>query len=182
MGGAWERLVRSSKVVLTALMKNHVLTDPQLYTLLTEVEKILNSRPLTHLSDDVSDLSPLTPNHILLGLHRNWDYACEVNDHDVSSRKKYRQVQAIANRFWEQWRREYLPRLTKRTRWRENLPNIAVGELVVLVEDDQKRGKWPLARVTQVFTSADGVVRSLEIKTKNGLYTRPAAKICRLEE
>ena len=182
MGGAWERLVRSSKEVLTALMKNHVLTDPQLYTLLTEVEKILNSRPLTHLSDDVSDLSPLTPNHILLGLHRNWDYACEVNDRDVNSRKKYRQVQAIANRFWEQWRREYLPRLTKRTRWRENLKNISVGELVVLVEDDQKRGKWPLARVTKVFTSADGVVRSLEIKTKNGLYTRPAAKICRLEE
>ena len=182
MGGAWERLVRSSKEILTALMKNHVLTDPQFYTLLTEVENILNRRPLTHISDDVTDLQPLTPNHILLGVHRNWDYACEVNDRDVNSRKKFRQVQALATQFWNQWRREYLPRLNKRTKWRSHVPNVSVGELVVLAEDDQKRGKWPLARVTQVFPSVDGVVRSVEVRTKDGLYIRPTAKFCKLED
>ena len=67
MGGAWERLVRSSKEVMYGLMKDHVMTDPQLLTLLTEVEQILNSRPLTHLSEDINDLEALTPNHILLG-------------------------------------------------------------------------------------------------------------------
>ena len=55
MGGAWERLVKSSKEVMFGLIKNHVLTDPQLLTWLTEVESILNSRPLTHLSEDISD-------------------------------------------------------------------------------------------------------------------------------
>ena len=182
MGGAWERLVRSSKEVLSVLMKNHILTDAQLYTVLTEVENILNRRPLTHLSDDVNDLSPLTPNHILLGLHRNWDYACEVNERDITSRKKFRQVQAIADLFWKQWREEYLPQLTKRTRWRDHIPNVSVGELVVLAEDDLKRGKWPLARVTKIFPSADGVVRTVEVKTKDGLYTRPTTNICKLED
>ena len=70
MGGTWERLVRSAKEVLSGLMENRVLTDDQLYTLLTEVESILNSRPITHLSNNPDDLDPLTPNHILLGLHK----------------------------------------------------------------------------------------------------------------
>ena len=182
MGGAWERLVRSSKEVLFALMKNHTLTDAQLYTLLTEVENILNRRPLTHSSDDPNDLTALTPNHILLGLHRNWDYACEVDDRDVTSRRKFRQVQAIANRFWRQWRDEYLPKLTKRGRWTEHLPNLTVGELVVLAQDEVKRGKWPLARITKVCPSEDGVVRVVEVRTKDGTYTRPVAKICKLED
>ena len=182
MGGAWERLVRSCKEVLFALMQNHILTDAQLHTLLTEVENILNRRPLTHISDDINDFGVLTPNHILLGLHRNWDYACEVDEHEVSSRRKYRQVQAIANQFWTIWRREYLPQLTKRGRWRTHMENVRVGELVVVVDDDQKRGKWPLGRIIEIMDNKDGVVRIVKVKTKDGIYTRPVAKLCRLED
>ena len=55
MGGVWERLVRSVKQVMTGLIEGHILTDPQFYTLLTEVESILNTRPLTRASDDIND-------------------------------------------------------------------------------------------------------------------------------
>ena len=70
MGGVWERLVKSVKEVLHVTMKDRVLTDPQLATTFTEVEAILNSRPLTHASSDSNDLEALSPNHIMLGLHR----------------------------------------------------------------------------------------------------------------
>ena len=36
-------------------------------TIFTEVEGIVNSRPLTAVSDDVTDLEALTPNHFLIG-------------------------------------------------------------------------------------------------------------------
>ena len=182
MGGAWERLVRSTKEVLSGLMQEKVLTDAQLYTLLTEVENILNRRPLTHMSDDIEDLGAITPNHILIGMHRNWDYACDTDDQDVSSRRKFRQVQAIANQFWMIWRREYLPQLTKRECWRKHISNYKVGELVVLVDNDQRRGKWSLARITKVLPGDDDVVRVVEVRTKDGVYTRPVAKVCRLED
>ena len=69
MGGDWKRMMRSMKEVLHSIIKEHVLNDPQLNTVFTEVERIVYSHPLTHVSDDVTDLEPLTPNHLLLGKH-----------------------------------------------------------------------------------------------------------------
>ena len=182
MGGAWERLVRSTKEVMFGLIKDHVLTDSQLLTVLTEVESILNSRPLTHLSEDVTDLEPLTPNHILLGRHRNWSSITDVSEADVTSRRKWKQVQALQRTFWSRWVKEYLPSLTKRSCWTEKTPNLEVGELVLVHEEDLKRRKWPLGRIASVSPSEDGVVRVAEVKTKSGTYTRPATKLYKLED
>ena len=182
MGGVWERLVRSVKEVMTALMKERVLTDPQLATLLTEVENILNSRPLTRSSEDVNDLEALTPYHILLGRHRNWSYMGEIRNEDVSSRRRWRQVQALREIFWKRWRKEYLPSLTTRTKWKDHTPKYNVGELVLLQDDDKRRGKWPLARITKIMPGEDGTVRVAEVKTKYGIYTRPVVKLYKLED
>ena len=182
MGGAWERLVRSSKEVMYGLMKDHVMTDPQLLTLLTKVEQILNSRPLTHLSEDINDLEALTPNHILLGRHRNWTSITDISEADVTSRKKWKQVQALQSSFWTRWTKEYLPSLMKRPCWRTRKPNFEVGELVLVHDEDTKRGKWPLGGITRVMPGKDGVVRTIEVKTKSGIYRRPVAKILKLED
>ena len=184
MGGAWERLVRSTKEVMVGLMQDKVLTDPQLYTLLTEVERILNSRPLTHVSDNVEDFNALTPNHILFGKHRLWSHLdCNITDKDICSRRSYRQVQALAAAFWQRWRREYLPDLTRRPTWRSKVANVQVGELVLLNDDDSIRRKtWHLARVLRTMPSKDGTVRVVELKTKNGTYVRPVAALHRLED
>ena len=181
MGGIWERLVRSVKGVLTGLMKEKVLTDPQLLTLFTEVERILNSRPLTHASDDIMDLEALTPNHALVGHHGNWSSMGDNAD-QLNSRKRWKQVQALSNAFWERWRREYLPILTTRMTCRTRSPNLAVGDLVIVSGDDTKHGKWPLGRIMKVMPGNDGVVRVAEIKTAHGLYTRPTKKLILLEK
>lgn len=67
MGGAWERQIRTIRSILKSLMHEfgHAVDDESLRTLLTEVENIVNSRPLTFPSSDPQDLDPLTPNHIL---------------------------------------------------------------------------------------------------------------------
>lgn len=44
-----------------------MLTYEELATLLTQIEAVLNSRPLCPLSDDSDDLSALTPGHFLIG-------------------------------------------------------------------------------------------------------------------
>ena len=60
-GGIWERMVRSVRKILGALLKEQLVNDETLSTLLCEVERILNGRPLTPLSDHPDDPEPLTP-------------------------------------------------------------------------------------------------------------------------
>ena len=66
MGGIWEREIRSIKRILSALLTSQPTTDDSLITLFSEVESIVNSRPLTLVLQDPEANEPLTPNHILL--------------------------------------------------------------------------------------------------------------------
>ena len=102
---------------------------------------------------------------------------------DVFSRMMWKQVQGIRSLFWQRWTKEYLPTLMRRSRWRKGNPNFNAGELVLLKDDDYtKRGRWPLARITRVLPGRDGVVRVVELKTKDGVYTRPVANLFKLED
>ena len=53
--------------MLKAVVKDRLLHEDTLHTLLLEIESIVNSRPLTSVSDNINDLEPLTPNHFLIG-------------------------------------------------------------------------------------------------------------------
>jgi hypothetical protein len=46
-GGLWERLIRSTRTILRSLVQQQLLNDETLLTVMCEVERILNSRPLT---------------------------------------------------------------------------------------------------------------------------------------
>ena len=94
-GGIWERLVRSFKRVLYAILGKRRLTDEVLHTNLCLVENDFNSRPLTPVSADPCNLNALTPNHFLLG--------------------EYARAQSYANAIWSRWIREYVPTLNRRS-------------------------------------------------------------------
>ena len=65
-GGIFERMVKSAEKCLKKTIGRAVLTHDELLTAVTEVEMILNSRPLSYVStDDIEE--PLTPSHLLIG-------------------------------------------------------------------------------------------------------------------
>ena len=66
-GGSWERLIKSAKAALKIVLNGYSTTDEVLSTAMTEVEAMLNARPLTHVSVDATEPDALTPNHFLLG-------------------------------------------------------------------------------------------------------------------
>lgn len=119
-GGIWERQIRSVCKILSALLKEQSLTDDSLHTLLCEVESIINGRPITTSSDSPHDLEPLTPNHLLL-LKKQPNIPPGVFDrNDQYSRRRWRQVQYLANLFWTRWTREYIPLLQECQKWEES--------------------------------------------------------------
>ena len=66
-GGIWEAAVKCAKTSLRHVAGESSLRYDELQTLLTQVEAILNSRPLSPLSEDPNDPQPLTPAHFLIG-------------------------------------------------------------------------------------------------------------------
>ena len=67
MGGKWEAVVKSVKFHLRRTIGDTLLTFEALATLLTQIEGLLNSRPLEPLSEDPEDVNALTPGHFLIG-------------------------------------------------------------------------------------------------------------------
>ena len=65
-GGVWERMIGMVRGIMPAILSHTRLTDEILTTVFCEIEAIIDDRPLTKLNDSPDDLTPLTPNHLLL--------------------------------------------------------------------------------------------------------------------
>ena len=64
--GAWERLIQIAKRTILIILGSRKLTLDVFQTILTETEMILNSRPLTIVTDYPENDEPLTPNHFVI--------------------------------------------------------------------------------------------------------------------
>ena len=181
-GGVWERCIRIVRKILVALMKEQPLDDKGLTTLMCEVESIVNGRPITRSSDDLSDSEALTPSHLLLLQSGPRLPPGVFRKEDGYSRRRWRQVQYLADVFWRRWIREYLPQLQERQKWTYPSRNFAVDDIVLVVDDRVPRSSWPLGRITSVLkNSTDEHVRSVTVKTRTSQYDRPVDKIVLLE-
>ena len=142
------------------------------------VEQNLNARPLTPVSSDVNDLEALNPNHFFLG-NKNVCLPCvPCADEFVDHRKLFRQTQAYANLISDRFRKEYLPNLNNRQKWRSTAnETLKEGDLVWLIEESHKRGFYNLGRVTETIDGSDGVIRSAIVRTNDGVYKRPVVKL-----
>ena len=99
-GGHYERLIRSIRRILRGVTSEQEMTEENLTTFLCEAEKILNDRPLTSVSDDPNDDTPISPNTILL-LRGN---SCkELFESENVPKQYHRQAQYLANIFWSRW-------------------------------------------------------------------------------
>lgn len=177
-GGSWERLVGSSKKSLRAVLEERSVNDEVLLTVLKEVASLLNTRPLTHVSSDPSEPEPLTPNHFILGCHHPHHPPDVEEAFCGSTRRRYRQSQFIVNQYWRRWMREYVPNLIDRKKWNQATPSLRVGNRVLIMDENTRRGQWLTGTVSKLFPGDDGRVRRVSVKTATSELTRPVVKLC----
>ena len=63
--GLSEAGFKSIKTHLYRVVGEQIMTYEEFYTLITQIESLLNSRPLSAISEDPNDLTPLTPGTFL---------------------------------------------------------------------------------------------------------------------
>ncbi|XP_055614815.1 uncharacterized protein LOC129761132 [Toxorhynchites rutilus septentrionalis] len=178
-GGLWEAAVRSVKTSLKKQIGIQQLNYESFSTLLAQITTALNSRPLTPLSDDPSDMEALTLAHFIIGTAMNTLPEPDYTHSPTSRLSHYQQRQQLFQQFWNRWTTEYLHNLQVINKQYQGR-NINTGNIVLLIEDNQPPLQWPLARIIELHPGSDGVVRVVTVKTRNGTYKRPVNKICPL--
>ena len=140
--------------------------------MISEVEMILslNCRPLSYVSSEDYE-EPLTPSHRLRGhrimsLPNNRSSEAEDSDTDVQPQdldRRRRHLSNVMNHFWKRWRKEYvleLRNLHRNVTQHSSNRVVSIGDVVIVHDEDQPRGKWRIGRVEDLVTGSD--VRSGE--------------------
>ncbi len=163
-GNAIKKVLGRAKIDLTTLQ-----------TLVTEVEAVLNNRPVTYVTSDLQDVEPLTPSHLVYG--RRITSLPTTDDEEInhldfleeSEAKKRFKYQALKLQHFEsRWKREYLTHLREfHKKTVNNEQSVKVGD-VVLVQSDKPRMQWKMAVIEKFVKGADGLVRAVQIRTSSG--------------
>ncbi|KAK3109147.1 hypothetical protein FSP39_023951 [Pinctada imbricata] len=186
MGGAWERMIGVVKKVLDSMLRGisaQNLTHDVLSTFMAEACAIVNARPLVSVSSDPQCPFVLSPSMLLTQKLGDSTDCSDFRDLDLKDmyRSEWKRVQALAEMFWSRWKTEYLHSLQSRRKWKEDGPNIQLGDVVLLKDRDCVRNQWPMSVVIDVFPSEDDRVRKVKVKIvrdgKTSFFIRPVSEV-----
>ncbi|XP_044753725.1 uncharacterized protein LOC123313086 [Coccinella septempunctata] len=130
---------------------------------------------------DPDDLESITPNHFLFGSSDGLGPPLPQMMDGRIIRKEWEKSRALTESFWNRWVKEYLPTLTKRSKWTNDQKPIEIGDIVLIVDDSMPRFNWKLGKVIRTHHGIDNRIRVVDVKTATQEYRRPVHKICRLE-
>lgn len=177
-GGIYESGIKSMKHHLKRVIGDHLYTFEQFTTILCKIEAIVNSRPITPISDDPNDLQVLTPGHFLTG--RSLIAKPERNflTSPRTTLNRWENLQKVQQHFWSLWYHDYLNTLqTRPVKFREKF-EFNVGDLVLVKDANLPPLKWLIGRIVQVFPGKDKIIRNVRIITKLGEKDRHVKYLC----
>ncbi|XP_043862640.1 uncharacterized protein LOC122756616 [Drosophila santomea] len=176
MGGLWEAGVKSFKSHFYKYTAAGKYTFEELTTLLAKIEACLNSRPISPMSEDPTDLIALSPGHFLIGGPLLAVAEPEVKEGPSSIINRWRRLKALNQQFCLRWKEEYLKELHKRNKWKFPTRDLQAGDMVVIKEENLPSNEWRLGRIQVVCPGVDGKVVSsyvVHVRIYNGSSDPP---------
>ncbi|XP_067616195.1 uncharacterized protein [Eurosta solidaginis] len=172
--GLAEAAVKSMKFHLARVIGKAKLTFEEFSTVLTRIEAVLNSRPISPITDNPNDFTAITPGHFLTGnaLLSRPQPPCESNPI-----KRHQLMDQMVQHFWQRFKEDILSTMQIRTKWQERKPNIKENDLVIIKDDRFPVGQWPMGRVVSLHPESDELIRVVTIKTATGTFKRPITKL-----
>ena len=171
--GRCEIRINSIKKLLIISVGMTKLTPLELQTVLFEIANLSNERPIgIHKTPRVDgSFKILTPNCLLIGRSLN----SVPDDTNLGSHlrisDRYQLIQQVTNDFWVRWTQEVTPAAVVRQKWHETGRNLQVGDIVLIHDKSEIKGKYLLGKVEEARMGSDGLVRSCQVG-----YTVPNAK------
>lgn len=142
------------------------------------IEAILNSRPLCPLSTSPDDgFDYLTPGHFLIGSHLLSRPEEDITSEPPHLLTRWKLISKASQMFWKSWTQDYIHTQIQRPKWNTKTSNVKEGDLCLMYYPDMPPLAWPLGRITKVMPGQDNVVRVVQVKTPQGILTRPVNKL-----
>lgn len=178
MGGLWEAAVKSFKIHFKKIAGAHRFTFEQFTTILVRIEGVLNSRPISAMSQDPSDLTSLTPGHFLKGSPIM--AFPELDCSNLSLINRWVKLKALHHQFSLRWKEDYLKAMQKRYKWKMPTRNLKPDDLIIVIDDSLPPSEWRLGRIIKTYLGSDKNVRVADVRTATGTICRPISKLCYL--
>ncbi|GFW65083.1 integrase catalytic domain-containing protein [Trichonephila clavipes] len=188
-GGFYERLVKTIKDPLRKILGRALLTFEELSTILSEVEVIVNHRPLTYVENVPGEPEPLTPAHFLelgYGDSKYPIHFIEMIDATTAkeSYKKRKTYQTLLlKQLWRRWKEQYLLQLKTANHFKTPSvhKNLKLNDVVLVEGNVKSKLLWELGIIKEIFIGRDDNVRSCLIKPFKGLFKKPIQLLYPLE-
>ena len=170
------------------------MSRTELVTILAETEAVVNSRPLVYVDNDINSGEPLTPGHFLspnrkTGVPLIKEIPYDSGEASIKLVNIWKGHQKNLENFWKIWLSQYLQAVRERSSLGmkpikgENVRKPRVGEIVIVREINQPRGRWKLGKIDSLIESdVDNQHRAAKVLLHSGeLIKRPFRLIYPLE-
>jgi hypothetical protein len=186
-GATWERLIKTLKSCIYKTVGRSKLDYYSFITLISDVEAVMNSRPLTYRSSD-NNLEVVTPNHFIR-LHADTpsmvitstDEFPDLEDVEDPNYDPYHKLiksldvrEQLINKFTNVWLKDYLLSLKRGVATgtqNKTLPELQPGRVALMQSENKTRPFLKLVRIIEHMPSSDGNIRSVKVKQPDGTLT-----------
>ena len=169
--GFYERLIGVMKNLLKNAMGRASSTYDEILTILIEIESIINSRPLTYMSDN-HDEGFITPYHLIYGCHIH-EKCYKYNAKNEISSDQIREDLSSKNTnvksyFIKRFEDYYVIAIREYYNQRKfkNNKQLVIGDVVLVKEDNLPRISWRKGRIINAIKGVDKLDREAEIKVR----------------
>ncbi|GFT58779.1 retrovirus-related Pol polyprotein from transposon 17.6 [Trichonephila clavipes] len=174
---------------LRKILGRALLTFEELSRILSEVEVIINHRPLTYVENDPGEPEPLTPAHFLELGYGDSKYPIHFIElinattakESYKKRKTYRTL--LLKQLWRRWKEQYLLQLKTANHFKTPSvhKNLKLNDVVLVEGNVKSKLLWELGIIKEIFIGRDDNVRSCLVKTFKGLFKKPIQLLYPLE-
>lgn len=84
---------------------------------------------------------------------------------------RWKRIQTQSAQFWRKWP-EYLQHLRCLSKWTKKQPNVQLGQIVLIGDNNNPVAWWPMGIVINIHPGADGVVRVATVRVGTSFYKR----------
>ena len=170
-GGHYERLVGICKKALKHAINGKQMNRSAFETVITEVERTVNCRPLTYVDAPESGGFIIRPIDFLTFRYKEGNYSRCSSDYEKIMKRR-NDIDNYLKQFWQIFEKIYLHenegfnfvRISSK-KYTDAYPEI--GEVVLVADNNRPRESWKMGRVSELNWSEDGKLRSVKLTVYN---------------